>query len=215
MKIAIAQLDYHVGNFEKNTSKIIEAIKSAKDEKADLVLFAELAVCGYPPRDFLEFKDFIALCDQSINEIASYCRGIAAIVGAPTINPSVKGKNLHNSAYFLKDGGISNIIHKTLLPNYDVFDEYRYFEPNRVFECIELNGFKIALTICEDLWNVEGDGASLEGVAPARTDKVRSGGGQARNDGAQQARNDGNPMYIDNPMDHLILEKPDFAVNID
>jgi len=192
MKIAIAQLDYHVGNFELNTSKIIESIKKAKSEQADLVLFAELAICGYPPRDFLEFNDFISLCDQAINEIASHCIGIAAIVGGPHVNPSAKGKDLFNAAYFLKDGTIAKVIHKTLLPNYDVFDEYRYFEPNRVFECIELNGSKIALTICEDLWNVSGKWNGIAG----------------------QARNDGKSLYIDNPMDHLILEKPDIAVNI-
>ena len=157
MKIAIAQLDYHVGNFEKNTSKIIAQINKAKAENADLVLFAELAICGYPPRDFLEFNDFISLCKQSIIEISSHCVGISAIVGGPAINPSIKGKDLFNAAYFLKDGEINKVVHKTLLPNYDVFDEYRYFEPNTVFECIELDGYKIALTICEDLWNIDDD----------------------------------------------------------
>jgi NAD+ synthase (glutamine-hydrolysing) len=155
MKIAIAQLDYHVGNFEKNTEKIIDSIGKARENGADLVLFAELAISGYPPRDFLEFDDFIALCQQSVAKIAAHCTGIAAIVGAPSVNPSVKGKDLHNSAYFLKNGKIDKVIHKTLLPTYDVFDEYRYFEPNTVFECIELDGYKIALTICEDLWNID------------------------------------------------------------
>jgi len=179
MKIAIAQLDFHVGNFEKNSSKIIESIQKAKENKADLVIFSELCICGYPARDFLDFKDFIALCEKAVAEIAGHCKGIAAIVGAPAINTAPKGKGLFNSAYFLKDGGVEKVIHKTLLPNYDIFDEYRYFEPNRTFECIELNGKKIALTICEDLWNIDDD-----------------------------------PLYLENPMDQLIKENPDFAVNI-
>ncbi|MFI5218899.1 MAG: NAD+ synthase, partial [Bacteroidia bacterium] len=157
MKIALSQLNYHIGNFEDNTSKIIDSIRKAKKEDVDLIIFAELAVCGYPPLDFLEFSDFITKCKSSIDKIAAECTGIAAVVGSPSVNPVLKGKNLYNSAYFLEDGKIKNIIHKTLLPTYDVFDEYRYFEPNRKFECIELKGTKIALTICEDLWNEEDD----------------------------------------------------------
>lgn len=154
MRIALAQLDYHIGNFEMNTKKIIDKITLAKSKKSDIIVFSELSICGYPPRDFLEFKDFIQRCTQSIEEIASHCEGIAAIVGGPSINPKREGKDLYNSAYFLADKSIKKIIHKTLLPTYDVFDEYRYFEPNTVFECIEYKDEKIALTICEDLWNI-------------------------------------------------------------
>jgi NAD+ synthase (glutamine-hydrolysing) len=157
MKIALSQLNYHIGNFEENTSKIIDSIHKAKKEKADLVVFSELAVCGYPPLDFLEFGDFVKKCKASIDTIAKECNDISAIVGAPSVNPVLKGKNLFNSAYFLQDGKIKDVIHKTLLPTYDVFDEYRYFEPNKKFECIEVNGETIALTICEDLWNEEDD----------------------------------------------------------
>lgn len=154
MRITLAQLNYHTGNFDLNTQKIIEAIGKAKLENADLVVFSELSVCGYPPRDFLEFNDFINLCTQSVELIAKECDGIAAIVGAPTVNPKAEGKDLYNSAYFLADGKVQQIIHKTLLPNYDVFDEYRYFEPNNIFEIINYKGKKLALTICEDLWNL-------------------------------------------------------------
>lgn len=157
MKIAIAQLNFHIGNFELNTRKIIDAIHQAKSEKADLVVFAELAVCGYPPRDFLEFSEFIDSCRQSINSIAAECTGIAAVVGAPSVNPEVAGKNLFNSAYFLENGKVRYIQHKSLLPNYDVFDEYRYFEPNRTFEIVEFKNKRIAITICEDIWNVDPD----------------------------------------------------------
>ncbi len=154
MRIALAQLDYHIGNFEMNTKKIIDKITLAKSKKSDIIVFSELSICGYPPRDFLEFKDFIERCTQSIEEIAAHCEGIAAIVGGPSINPKREGKDLYNSAYFLADKSIKKTIHKTLLPTYDVFDEYRYFEPNTVFECIEYKDEKIALTICEDLWNI-------------------------------------------------------------
>jgi NAD+ synthase (glutamine-hydrolysing) len=154
MRIALAQLDYHIGNFESNTQKIIDKINLAKSKKADLVVFAELCISGYPPRDFLEFKDFISRCRKSIEEIATHCQGIAAIVGGPSVNPRIEGKDLFNTAYYLCDGKVEKEVHKTLLPTYDIFDEYRYFEPNTVFECIELKGKKIALTICEDLWNI-------------------------------------------------------------
>ncbi|HLP32034.1 MAG TPA: NAD+ synthase [Bacteroidia bacterium] len=154
MKIALAQLNYHVGNFEQNTSKIIRSIERAKNDQADLIVFAELSICGYPPRDFLEFNDFIRLCNEAVENIAQHCTGIAAIVGAPAINPQVEGKDLFNAAWFLSNGKVSAIRNKTLLPTYDVFDEYRYFEPNRSFDIITCAGKKIALTICEDLWNI-------------------------------------------------------------
>lgn len=157
MKIALAQLNYHIGNFEANTSKIIQTIQKAKKEKVDLVVFAELAVCGYPPLDFLEFNDFINRSIKSVELIAEACTGISAIVGSPSINPVLRGKNHFNSAFFLEDGKIKSLAHKALLPTYDVFDEYRYFEPNRNFKCIDVKGKKIALTICEDLWNEEDD----------------------------------------------------------
>jgi NAD+ synthase (glutamine-hydrolysing) len=154
MKIALAQLNYHIGNFDSNTEKIIQAINQAKAGGADLVVFAELAVCGYPPRDFLEFSEFIELCEQAVRKISTACHGIACILGAPTKNPRVEGKDLFNSAYFIEEGAVTAIVNKALLPTYDVFDEYRYFEPSPEFTCIHFKGQKIALTICEDLWNI-------------------------------------------------------------
>jgi NAD+ synthase (glutamine-hydrolysing) len=153
MKIALAQLNYHIGNFESNTAKIIGHIHKARANGADLVVFAELCVCGYPARDFLEFDEFIDLCETSAQKIAAECKGIACIIGLPTPNLNDEGKELHNSAYFIEDGEVKAIVHKALLPNYDVFDEYRYFEPSRDFSCIDFKGHRIALTICEDLWN--------------------------------------------------------------
>ena len=154
MKIALAQLNYHIGNFENNTQKIISNIALAKLKGADVVVFAELAICGYPPRDFLEFEDFISLCEKAVQEIAEHCTGIACIVGLPAKNPVLAGKDLFNAAYFIANGEVKQIVKKALLPTYDVFDEYRYFEPNTVFDCVDYEGKKIALTICEDLWNI-------------------------------------------------------------
>jgi len=155
VKIALAQLNYHIGNFAENSEKIISTIEKAKKESADLVVFSELAISGYPPRDFLEFNDFIIQCNEAVNDIAKHCVGIAAIIGLPTFNPKEKGKPLYNSAAFLNEGKLIQLTHKTLLPNYDIFDEYRYFEPNSEFNCINFKGKKIALSICEDLWNVQ------------------------------------------------------------
>lgn len=153
MKIALAQLNYHIGNFEANTQKIISAIKEAQQNGADLVVFAELCVSGYPARDFLEFSEFINLCEDAANQIAAACQNIACIIGLPTINASPEGKDLYNSAYFIENAAVKTVVHKALLPNYDVFDEYRYFEPGNAFACIDFKGQRIALTICEDLWN--------------------------------------------------------------
>lgn len=154
MKIAVAQLNFHVGNFESNTQKIINKIEEAKSQNVDLIVFSELAICGYPPRDFLEFNDFIETCLSCVNEIAIQTKGITAIVGGPSKNESGHGKPLFNSAFVLSDGQVKNVIHKTLLPTYDIFDEYRYFEPNREFEVVEIAGKKVGIAICEDLWNV-------------------------------------------------------------
>jgi len=153
MKVALAQLNYHIGNFEGNIRKIIDAIKKAEIHGAELIVFSELAVTGYYPHDLLERKEFIEKAEQAVAAIAGHCKNIAALVGGPSINTGSRGKKLFNSAYFLKDGKIADIRHKSLLPTYDIFDEYRHFEPNRQFDVIELNGKKLAVTICEDLWD--------------------------------------------------------------
>jgi len=157
MKIALAQINCHIGNFESNTAKISGLVTEAESLGADLVIFPELAICGYPPLDFLDFHHFTQQCTEAIETVAKSCKTITAVVGGPSFNPVLKGKNLYNSAYVLEQGKIKQVIHKTLLPTYDVFDEYRYFEPNHAFELITVKGHKIALTICEDLWNEEDD----------------------------------------------------------
>ena len=154
MIIALAQLTYHIGNFECNNSAITWAIAEAKDRGADIVVFAELAIGGYPAKDLLRSPAFLDACEASLAEIASHCKGIACIIGAPVRNTSGKGKPLYNAALFIADGVVQQTVHKGLLPDYDVFDEYRYFQPANDFKCITYNGKKIALTVCEDLWNI-------------------------------------------------------------
>lgn len=154
MKISIAQQNYHIGNFEQNTEKMLSAIEEAKNHGADLILFSEMSVCGYPARDFVEFNDFINKCYESIEQIKKAADTIGVIIGSPARNPNNKGKDLFNAAFFLYDQKIIAEIHKTLLPTYDVFDENRYFEPADDWKVISFKGKKLAITICEDIWNL-------------------------------------------------------------
>jgi len=186
MKIVLAQLNYHIGNFELNTDKIIKSINQAKNQNADLVVFSELAICGYPPKDLLERKDFIEKTQDAINKVASHCTNIAAVMGGPSINPHAKGKNLYNSAFFMCDGKVESIHNKTLLPTYDIFDEYRYFEPNTEYNLVKYKGKKIAITICEDLWEKQA----------------------VDNNFAKEE------LYTISPMEKLGALNPDFVVNI-
>ena len=154
MKICIAQQNYHIGNFEQNTEKILGAIEAAKNQGADLILFSEMSVCGYPARDFVEFEDFINKCYQSIDAIKQAADTIGVLIGSPARNPNKKGKDLYNAAFFLYEQKVVAEIHKTLLPTYDVFDENRYFEPADEWKVVEFKGQKLAITICEDIWNL-------------------------------------------------------------
>lgn len=154
MKITLAQQNHHIGNFEFNFQKMKSAVEEAIAVNSDIICFGELATCGYPPRDFLEFDDFIKSCENTIDKLCELSHNIAIVVGSPTRNPNADGKNLFNSVLFLYDGDIKYIQHKTLLPTYDVFDEYRHFEPTKNWGMIEHKGVKIALTVCEDIWDV-------------------------------------------------------------
>jgi len=154
MKIFLAQQNYHIGNFESNTKKIIQAIDDAKVQGGDLIVFSEQSVCGYPARDFLEFNDFINKCYQSVEEIKQHADTIGVLIGSPARNPQVEGKDLFNAAFFLYEKEIKAEIHKTLLPTYDIFDEYRYFEPAFQWNIVEFKGKRLAVTICEDIWNL-------------------------------------------------------------
>ncbi|WP_298391777.1 NAD+ synthase [Hydrotalea sp.] len=154
MKIFLAQQNYHIGNFDLNTQKIIAAINTAKQAGGDLIVFSEMSICGYPARDFVEFNDFIAKCYHAIDVIKTHAQNIGVLVGAPAYNHSGKGKKLFNAAFFLHNGEVVAEVHKTLLPTYDVFDDYRYFEPAFNWHVVPFKGKKMAITICEDIWNL-------------------------------------------------------------
>ncbi|SHF67464.1 NH(3)-dependent NAD(+) synthetase [Mariniphaga anaerophila] len=186
MKVALAQLNYIIGDFDGNAAKMIETIERAKTEGADLVVFSELSVTGYYPHDLLEKKEFIRKAEETVKRIAEACCGIAAIVGAPRINENDRGKTLFNSAFFLADGGVRSVHNKTLLPTYDIFDEYRHFEPNRDFNVVEYQNERIAITICEDLWDEQ----------PTANEFGK------------------NKLYQVSPMEELAKLNPDFVVNI-
>jgi len=154
MKIALAQINVIIGDFEANTKKILDYIQRAENQDADIIVFPELATTGYPPRDFLEFKDFIQKAEKSIERIKQATGNIAVVIGTPTVNPVIEGKDLYNSVVFIYQGKELYRQHKTLLPTYDIFDEARYFEEANQWQTVNFKGKNIALTICEDLWNL-------------------------------------------------------------
>lgn len=186
MKIALAQLNYTIGDFEQNTRKIIQSIHTARNNGAELIVFSELAVCGYIPHDLLEQKDFIDQAYASIEKIRPHCQGIAALIGAPRLNNLASGKKLVNAALFIEASEIKQTFIKSLLPTYDIFDDYRYFEPNHQFELLEYKGHKIAVTICEDLWDKQ----------------------EAANQFAREE------LYRNSPLSEMSKLKPDFIINI-
>jgi NAD+ synthase (glutamine-hydrolysing) len=186
MKITIAQLNYHIGNFSRNKDLICKAISKAKAEGSDLIVFSELCIPGYPPLDLLDRLDFIEHCSITVDEIAKECTGITAIVGTPTRNKKPEGKKLYNSALVLSEGKVIFSVNKALLPTYDIFDEYRYFEPETNFSVFSFKGFKLAITICEDLWDEQPFDNEFE--------KTR--------------------LYNVSPMEMLAEHKPDIIINI-
>ena len=158
MQIRIVQFNPIVGDINGNTQRIINHIKSARESNIQLILFPELSVCGYPPMDLLERKDFIQRVDSAVNQIAiSTDDTITAIFGAPFRNQVTKGRPLFNAAVIATNGIVQDAIFKTLLPTYDVFDEFRYFEPNTVINPVKINDISVGVTICEDLWNNENE----------------------------------------------------------
>jgi NAD+ synthase (glutamine-hydrolysing) len=186
MKLALAQLNFKIADFEANKEKIIRNIDIAAKSEADLVVFSELAICGYPPLDLLTREEFVKKSIAAMDEIAKHCTKTAAIVGGPSINPNSRGKQLFNSAWFLFDGKATPLVHKTLLPTYDIFDEYRYFQPNQTFELLTFKGKRIAITICEDLWD----------------------------DQPVEAAFSRNQLYTLSPLQKLSTLRPDFVINI-
>lgn len=186
MKVVLAQLNYHIGNFADNIRRIASEVKKAVGLNADMIVFSELAVTGYPPQDLLEFGSFIEESNKAIRQLASISTHTGILIGAPTLNPNPTGKKLFNSAYFLCDGRVQQVFHKTLLPTYDIFDEYRYFEPNREFQLLRFKGKKIAVTICEDLWF---DQPAENAFSNSR-------------------------LYTENPLEKLASMDPDLVINL-
>ena len=156
MKIALAQINPTVGDFQGNTKKIIEFAREASNAQADIVMFPELAVCGYPPADFLEKPSFVARAAESVAEIAATAttgRPLTVICGYVTEAHPESGKHVVNSAALLRNGAVEFVQSKRLLPFYDVFDEQRYFAPGESQNLYSLGDQRLALTICEDAWN--------------------------------------------------------------
>jgi len=187
MKIALAQLNYLIGDFEGNLNKIAEAVSNAGSSGAELVVFSELSICGYPPLDLLERKSFIQSCKLYIEKLASKIDpATGVLVGGPEFNPGEDGKLLFNSAFFLYEGKIQQVFRKSLLPTYDIFDEYRYFEPGRDFNILDFKGRKLAVTICEDLWDEQ----------PFENEFSRS------------------RLYSANPLEEIMAFEPELIINM-
>jgi NAD+ synthetase len=156
MRIALCQYNPIIGDFSGNREKIFHYINAAKAQKVDLIVFPELATTGYPPRDLLEQADFIADNLLLVDAIEQQADGIAVVVGFVRPRLEVEGRRLANSVALLRRGQPRFTVDKMLLPTYDVFDESRYFEAAKKTDIVTLGGIKIGLTICEDLWNVDG-----------------------------------------------------------
>jgi NAD+ synthase (glutamine-hydrolysing) len=186
MKITLAQINTQPGDIAGNCRLIKKIIESSAREGSDLVVFPELCVTGYPPLDLLTYDRFVMDTNKAVAEIAAVCKNVAAIIGAPTTNHEKRGKALFNSALLLDDGKIAGTVNKALLPTYDVFDEYRYFEPAKEFNVFSFRGVRLAITICEDLWD---DQPFLKDEEP------RS-------------------IYALSPMEELMKQNPNLVINI-
>jgi NAD+ synthase (glutamine-hydrolysing) len=153
VKIALGQINPTIGDFRGNSQKIIDTAREAQNRGADLALFPELAVCGYPPRDLVEKPAFVARTQKTVNEIAEAVPDIAIICGYVSPTRGEAGRSVMNSAAMLRGGQVQFVQSKMLLPTYDVFDEMRYFEPASKQKLLPLDGKQVAVTICEDAWN--------------------------------------------------------------
>ena len=153
MRIAIGQINCTVGDLSGNARKIIEFADRAKAQGADVLLTPELSLCGYPPEDLLLREDFRSACDRALAELAAQVKDISVVVG----HPHQVGGRLYNAASVLQDGGIAAVYHKRDLPNYTVFDEERYFDSDGSPCVVEVNGVRVGVNICEDVWGPDGE----------------------------------------------------------
>jgi len=155
MRVCVAQLNPKIGDLKGNTQKILDAIGKGRRQKADLILFSELTIAGYLPQDLLLHDDFIRAEQECLKQIVKATNGICVVVGLVRNNPG-KGKNLFNSAAVICDGQVLGYYNKRLLPNYDVFNERRYFDPGTESKVWEIKGKRVGVIICEDIWRHSG-----------------------------------------------------------
>ncbi len=156
MNIALAQINPIVGDLTGNARKILDYARRAKAQGADLAVFPELCISGYPPQDLLDNSTFIEAVQHTLAHLAAEApRDMGLIVGAPVRNPAPVGKRLFNAAFLFENGETLGTVYKTLLPTYDVFDEYRHFESSPSRHLVLWRGYKLGLHICEDMWNNE------------------------------------------------------------
>src|SRR5919198_84021 len=160
LRVALAQIDATVGDIQGNARKISDYTARAREQGAQLVVFPELCLTGYPPEDLLLKPHFLDAARAALDELAAQTRGIVALVGFPE-----RSDDVYNAAAVLADGGVAAVYRKVYLPNYSVFDEQRYFQSGDQGALIELNGIPIGLTICEDIWE----------PGPPLTDEALSG----------------------------------------
>ena len=153
MKIALCQVNTIVGNIEYNKSRIIDGYKKAVNDAADLVIFPELSLIGYPPLDLVEKKEFRQASLKALAEIADQSGEVGLLFGTITEDDDNIGTDIHNSAVLCYNGKVQFIQHKSLIPNYDVFDEMRYFDPAKSIYVHEFKGEKLGISVCEDIWN--------------------------------------------------------------
>ncbi len=155
MKICLAQINPTIGAFKQNARKICKFIDAARKSGADLIVFPEMSIVGYPPKDMLELSGFVDCNLKALQEVKGSVTGISAIVGFVDRNEARRGKSLYNAAAYIKNGKIVSRHYKSLLPTYDVFDEDRYFEPTHNISVAKISGRKFGISICEDVWGAD------------------------------------------------------------
>jgi NAD+ synthetase len=157
MKVRLHQLNPVIGDFSGNKSLILKALERAERADIDLLILPEMCVTGYPAQDLLEMNSFREMCYRTNKELIQKTKGTALLFGSITPNESGYGRKMYNSALLARNGSLIDVTHKTLLPTYDIFDDLRYFEPNKEFHCVDFDGFKLGITICEDIWYNENE----------------------------------------------------------
>lgn len=203
MKLALCQTNATVADLAGNAERVLDAARRAADAGADLAVFPELALTGYPPQDLLDRPAFLDAADDALMHVATHApAGLGLLVGAPRRNPAAAGKGLRNCAVLLDGGAVVAEVAKVLLPTYDVFDEHRHFEPGTVCTPVVWRGLRLGLHVCEDLWNNHGvDGAANDGIDGAVEDAPPGEGAPRR-------------LYGLNPIDALGAAGVDLFVNL-